>query len=455
MASGGINLVINGKVKGIKESIENELKSAEGLIKDLNFAKGFAKSFLGMDFPTMDTYVKRRAYDREMANSGDEDKAKAAAESSGFSKAQLGLMGLLKELGEAMKGIGNSIMGFVQGMFGVVEDIYKQMKKSSPLLEMIERLFTLAMTLFFMPLGNKLAEVMLPAIINMLDAVMDIWDKFEGKTLGEMFSTAITEGVQLVATYLMDLGSLLEDEEGIVSDIGSLLSTIGNFLADDGAEIIGFLAGVFEFLMNHVGKLIVVATEFFIMSLAIQSGIFASMSAYFAQGFLSKIPLIGGISPAAAGFAAFGAVELGVNAPFIGTGLAGDLWNMAEGGYVPATPGGQIVRIAEAGEGEYVVPESKVKGFVNEMMPDMLFEGTEMTSMMPIGHAPDYGTEIIPFNSSMTENIDNTTVTTGGVQTSNVTNNFYFEGLTNDDLRRIIKEEVDGMISQSKYRSGF
>lgn len=34
--------------------------------------------------------------------------------------------------------------------------------------------------------------------------------------------------------------------------------------------------------------------------------------------------------------------------------------SFATGGYVPATPGGRIVRVAEGGEGEYIVPESKM-----------------------------------------------------------------------------------------------
>ena len=502
MANAGVTVPIKVKLEGIAESIVGEIKKTEGILKETMSFLDVGRSILKADPNSLDANLKRRAYDKEMAKSGDEDLAKKAADAAGISNPQKEILGLLKDLSGVMKDFGNSLMGFVQSMFGVVEDIYKQMRKASPLLEMIENLFNLAMQLFFMPLGNKLAEVMLPAIINMVDAVMDIWDKFEGKTLGQMFSIAITEGVQLVASYLMDLGSLLEDEGGIVGAIGSLLSTIGDFLADDGAEIIGFLAKVFEFLMTNVGKLIVAAIEFFITSIAILSAIQLSLLAYFTQGVAQYIPGVSGIAPASAAAAGFFGVLGAGNAALFGTGLGGDLWNMAEGGYVPATPGGQIIRIAEAGEGEYVVPESKVERFIDEMMPSTPFEDvdveppviapiadtnlrdieipelmsfdpieanvSELISMVPevsesqeiittnfAESVSNYETEIIPFNSAMTENIDNTTVTTGGVQTSNVTNNFYFEGLTNDDLRRIIKEEVDGMISQSKYRSGF
>ena len=47
--------------------------------------------------------------------------------------------------------------------------------------------------------------------------------------------------------------------------------------------------------------------------------------------------------------AAFGAVST----------AAGDM-GFAEGGYIPATPGGRVVTVAEGGEGEYIIPESKM-----------------------------------------------------------------------------------------------
>lgn len=412
--------------KGIVVDIKTRFDiDKDALIKGLNDVMSgldFTKAFLSQDFSSMDSYLKRNAYDREMAKSGDEDLAKKAADAAGFSESQKETMGLLKDLSGVMKDFGNSIVGFVQGMFGVVEEIYKHMKKSSPLLEMIENLFNLAMQLFFMPLGNKLAEVMLPAIINMLDAVMDIWDKFEGKTLGEMFSIAITEGVQLVASYLMDLGSLLENEEGIVRSIGSLLSTIGEFLADDGARIIEFLARVFEFLMNNVGYLILMAVEFFAASIGIQSGIFAYLMARMDWKEIGS--KIAAASAVTAGVGAFAAV----NAAFIGSGMAGEVFNIQEyanGGYVPPSPGGKVIRIAEGGEGEYIIPESKV----DTMLPGM-----------------------IPYNSSVSNVSTNVSTANMG---SNVTNNFYFEGLTNDELKTIIRDEVNDMVSQSKYRGGY
>ena len=96
-------------------------------------------------------------------------------------------------------------MSVLQGTFGVLEDIYGRLKAASPLLQTIESLFNLAMQLFFMPIGNKLAEVILPATLELVDAVVDMWDKFEGKTLPDMIEHAITEGVQIIGGFLIDI----------------------------------------------------------------------------------------------------------------------------------------------------------------------------------------------------------------------------------------------------------
>ena len=404
---GGITVSVKTKISADISELEKNIKS---VLSGMDFTKAFFKG----DFDSVNSHLKRKAYMDEMEASNDPKKAKSAMDAAGFSDKEMGMMGALKDLSDVMKGFGNSIVGFVQGMFGVVEDIYKQMRKSSPLLEMIENLFNLAMQLFFMPLGNKLAEVMLPAIINMLDAVMDIWDKFEGKTLGEMFTIAIVEGVQLIAGYFTNLGNLLEEQGGIMGTIGSLLSSLGSFLSNNGVEILELVEKVFSFLMDHLGTFIGLAIEFFVASIAAQAGILAYLMASLDWG-----DSLGKVMAGAAVTAAVGAGAIGM-----GTVIGDAILGFAEGGYIPATPGGEIIRIAEGGEGEYIVPESKVGNFVTEMIP--------------------YTSTNQRYDMSNTK-----------TSSSNVVNNFYFEGLTNDELKTIIRDEVNDMVSQSKYRGGY
>ncbi|MCP4541579.1 MAG: hypothetical protein GY832_30985 [Chloroflexi bacterium] len=45
-------------------------------------------------------------------------------------------------------------------------------------------------------------------------------------------------------------------------------------------------------------------------------------------------------------------------------GIIGDIFGFASGGYIPATPGGQIIRVAEGGEGEWVVNQEQMKSLM-------------------------------------------------------------------------------------------
>lgn len=56
---------------------------------------------------------------------------------------------------------------------------------------------------------------------------------------------------------------------------------------------------------------------------------------------------------------------------------------LASGGYVPATPGGRIVRLAEGGQGEYVIPESKMGWF----------GGPNIVVNVDLGNAHIYGVD--------------------------------------------------------------
>jgi len=53
----------------------------------------------------------------------------------------------------------------------------------------------------------------------------------------------------------------------------------------------------------------------------------------------------------------------------------------AEGGYAPATPGGRIVRVAEAGEGEYMVPESRAVSFAARILRPWLSQSLKASPL--------------------------------------------------------------------------
>ena len=220
--------------------------------------------------------------------------------------------------------------------FGIVEDIYARMRSASPLLQSIESLFNLAMTLFFMPLGNKLGEVILPATIELVDNVVGLYEKFEGKSLGDILSIMLSEGVRLFAGYFNDIGSKLKDQGGLLYGIGELLETVGAFIQGPGIAVLNTILGVTSYVLGHL-------KEFISLYIALKTAELAMQ----ATGALGWIGANAAIFTAAAAITAGGLSYLGMSA----AGMA---------------PGGQLRVVGEGGEDEYIVPKSQAPDFASK-----------------------------------------------------------------------------------------
>ena len=254
-------------------------------------------------------------------------------------------MGMVASGVQQLAGAGISL---IKNTFGILQDIYNRLKASSPLLQTIESLFNLAMQLFFMPIGNKLAEVILPATLELVDAVVDMWDKFEGKTLPEMIEYAINEGVQIIGDYFTNIGESLQGENDLLNAIGNLLTNIGEFIKNDAVSVLTSLLNVMTFVLEHIKEIVAILISMYTLNAALQilqlyaTAVSGSLAGKFGAGLA-----IAGLASAVAGGIGYGAM-----------GVMG----FAEGGYVPATPGGVPAIIGEGGEGEYIIPESKMGG---------------------------------------------------------------------------------------------
>ncbi len=275
----------------------------------------------------------------------------------------------------------------IKSVIGILQDVHKRLLSASPLLQSVEQLFNLAVTLFFMPLGNKLATVMLPAVLELVDGVMEIWDKFDGKSFSEILNVAITEGAKLFGEYFISLGEEFKEQGGILGSIGSLLVTLGNIIEKLGDGLLERLLDVFNWLVSNLGTFIgtVVALKFTEISLQAATAIATNTIA----GVLTL------------GLSALAAVTIGASiANVFNSSGSSDTPGYAEGGYIPPTPGGKLIRVAEGGEGEYIVPESKALS---------------------------------------------------GGNTYNITIN----GMTNDELKNYITEVVNDRVNESRLRSVF
>ena len=306
------------------------------------------------------------------------------------------------------------------------------MKSASPLLQAIESMFNLAMQLFFMPLGNKLAEVLIPSVISLVDDVVKIWDSFEGKTLGEMFDFAITQAGKIFGGFFNNIGDILIGQGGKIASMGKLLQAIGNFIENNGAKVIETILGVVSSLISNFKHFVSLWFSLKMTEIAMS-----------AAGFWGDIGWNGVIAALGVGAVAGLVSEIGLTAA-----------GFSEGGYVPETPGGKIVRVSEGGEGEYIVPESKIQTFIESHgganltnILNKVDENKNHQSLTTIGG------DVL--NARSESSLRNATVnkieTTKQSQTFNIT--YHINGYTDSELQSIIRTTVDEQVAKASYRS--
>ena len=256
---------------------------------------------------------------------------------------------MTRMLSQGFESLGNTFKGLLTKSFDILETIYGELKKSSPLLQAVETLFNLAMQLFFMPLGNKLGELLIPAVIKLLDDVTAMWDAFGDMTLGEMFDHAIQWGIEALADFMEHIGDSLIEQGGWLADLGDVLKGLSSFFRNNFAGIVKTILSLVTTIVTHLGSMIGLIGTFMSLHYALQIATMAVIAASASMPWAAVAA--GGI---AAGVAIGGsALSWGIGAKI----------GLAEGGYVPATDGGQVHILGEGGEGEYVIPESKMGAF--------------------------------------------------------------------------------------------
>ena len=226
--------------------------------------------------------------------------------------------------------LGRSATGFLESMLN-------QLKQASPLLQAVESLFNLAVQMFLMPLGNKIGEQLIPATIDLLDQVMEIWDAFDNMTIGEAVEYAIEQGTRIFGDYLINIGDTLAEETGVVGSIGEFLQELGSFIKEDGEALLNVVFDFAGFFMRNWEHFISLYVGFQTAQLGATIG--------------------GAFGPVGA---AVGTL-LGGGAGFLGTELIlAGVESNGDGTYVPPTTGGALRIVSERGEGEYIIPESKM-----------------------------------------------------------------------------------------------
>ena len=263
-------------------------------------------------------------------------------DTSQLSDGAQGEVKLTKFIGEQFNKISEIMTKGVGMAFDVVENIYKELKKSSPLLQTLETLFNLAMQLFFMPLGNKLAEVLLPAVVNLVETAAKLWDELGDGNLDQIFSRAIEYGVKALSSFFKSIGKSLQDQGGLLGSIGDIMGSIGNFIEHGLVNVIEALLNVTKFIVDNLKLIITAIAAFKAASIATNILTARAIITGNTMAFGTSVGVVGGLA------------LLGGASAYVGSSALG----LADGGEVKHTPGGRLVMVAE-NEDEMIIPKSK------------------------------------------------------------------------------------------------
>ncbi len=253
----------------VKMLIEPELKLVESVLKDL---KGeVSKETTKQIFSEETIELAKKEIARAKAIIKRDASGKDADGNDLYDKNTQNAVGAMNAISSAESKVATEGLQMVKKGLGFLEEIHARLVSASPLLRTIESLFNLAVQLFFMPLGNKLAEVMIPAVIELVDQVTNMWAAFEGKSLGQILESMIEMGAQVFGNYFNNLASELSGQGTLLGSIASLLSAIGNFIQDGTlVNLMSFGVKALSFMLEHIKEIIATLVAFKVASLANQ-----------------------------------------------------------------------------------------------------------------------------------------------------------------------------------------
>lgn len=318
----------------------------------------------------------------------------------------------LATLASMTQSIATSGMSMVKTGVGILTDMFERIKAASPLLQTVESLFNLAMQLFFMPLGTKLAKELIPSVVKLMDSVMGIWEGFEDKSLGDIMSDTIKLGAKYFGQFFKDIGNDLKSQEGVLGTIGKMLTLLGSIVSEKGEFIVNAILSITSFIVRNIPALIGIITGFMLTTKALQ---------------IAQIVTTASITPWSAGVGAAAVASALTISAIGGTAAAlaaSHFTKAAKGGYFPATSGGVPVLLAEGGEGETVVPDSKkldfAKSTLDEYIPQVSAKSLQQTA-----------------------------------STTNNTYNIYVNGYSGDDIDKKIIRALNSQANLSRIRNGY
>ena len=284
------------------------------------------------------------------------------AQNKGLSKAGGVLAAVSAALGIVGAAIG-AVTSTVSAGFSISTSLLKSLNKitlkilgTSPLLETIKNILNLAFTMAFLPAMTLLEGKMLPIFLNLLNTMVKFGSSFTDDFV--KFVPDIVGSFSDVVKYIVDF--FRKNSPQIAEMVARMIQLL--------PDMMKMQLGIIELFVNNKDKILQLANYTIeTLSKFIDQGLLDSLLTFAKDTmlFISKwgVPMAEAVLALADFFVKAADVTNdiiynathGLDPEFAGM-------TMASGGYVPATPGGVPAIIGEGGEGEYVIPESKMNG---------------------------------------------------------------------------------------------
>lgn len=218
----------------------------------------------------------------------------------------------------------NILDSIVEALMGIVE-VLTQPANLQKLLQAAVQLFMAIVNA--MPLIlNRLVEALPQIIANVLEFLLD------PNTIAQLLSAAVVLFMAMVRAVPMIFGALIGALGGLFAEVWKRVSNMFN----QGGEKIGqAFSNAFKGAINNVLGVVEGTVNFFVDMI---------------NGVINIINAIPGVN--------LGKLDR-LKIP-----------RLASGGIVPATRGGQVIMAGEAGEDEWVVPESKMASLMEKLSTD-------------------------------------------------------------------------------------
>lgn len=295
-------------------------------------------------------------------------------------------------------------VGIFKSILGTVVKISKQMLSTSPVFNAMLNILNLAYTMLLLPFATAFSDQLIPVVESILNFSMDIGEKLNTivgaipqetldkltngltemaeafvagvGTIGAEFWSNMIDSILGMAKVISDpsFPKMIADFIGLIPSLLSMATTIVDFMTKNSEDIAndvkagltvftkmvteGFFTKFLTFSITILDKLQAKADDIASMITVLVDDLPTIMSATvdLANFFVGTRKAVKTVSDT------FGKIPMAAESAYNSLKDAASGFHFATGGYVPATSGGQLVTVAEGGEGEYIIPESKMGG---------------------------------------------------------------------------------------------